>query len=728
MNNWGFEKLLDAALIIQLAAFVVILLDIPFLRQIIGFVYLSFVPGFLLLKTVKLDETSPIENVLFSVGLSLAILMFLGLLSNEILPALNVLKPLSVFPMMALIFAFTIVLSVVSYRRTNHLSMQTISNLKFSRLIPLLVCVCVPILAIFGTEMLVSSGNNLILLFLVAITSAIVLCTFSRRLVPPEAYPFVVIAISLFLLFQVSLVSKYIIGYDIHLEYYFANLTSSKSLWNPTIPHEYNAMLSITILPVLFSNFLNLDLNWVFKAVYPLIFSLVPLSLFVTYEKLTSPRIAFLSVFFFVSMDVFYSGLLGLARQMIAELFFALLILLIVEERLNLQKRRLLFIIFSAALIVSHYSLSYIFIFFLLFAFCISNLLKRSDAEHGKLITREVVLLCLIMAIIWYVFVSPAPSNVLADAIDHIYQSILSEASPPGVSGLVPRTFSRLHQASQYLFYGLQLSIILGLVGSIVRYKKTRFNRQYFSMSVASLFILVACIVVPTFAGTLEMSRFYHIASFSLAPFVVLGIILGISTFSSLIVNLGSHLSTSKVRFLHIGNVRSKDAGLFLISLLLVLFFLFQVGFVYEITGDRPSSLSLSWNRLQTNPALALEVWLAQTPEQDVFSARWLSRHMDNQSKVYADRTSNFMVLTSYGMTPTAFLSERALSWDYILPPANGSLAKDSYVYLRELNVIYGEMNNPRGKLFNTTTISPFLDRCNKIYTNGGSELYKNPP
>ena len=723
MNNWGFGKLLNAALIIQLAAFVVILLDVPFLRQIIGFVYLSFVPGFLLLKTVKLDEISPIENILFSVGLSLAILMFLGLLSNEMFPALNVLKPLSLFPMIALTFAFTIVFSLASYRRTNNLSMQTISNLKFPSLIPLLVCVCVPILTILGTEMLVSSGNNFILLLLVIITSAIVLCTFSQRIVPREMYPLVVIVISLFLLFHVSLVSKYIIGYDIHLEYNFADLTSSKSMWVRTIPHVYNAMLSVTILPVLFSKFLNLDLNWVFKAVYPLIFSLVPLSLFVAYRKLTSPRIALLSVFFFVSMDLFYFTMLGLARQMIAELFFALLILLIVEDKISLPKRKLLFIIFSAALIVSHYSLSYIFLFYILLTFCLLPLLRRADVKHEKLITGKLVILCFIMAIVWYLFVNPASFKLLENAIGHIYLGILEQASVPGASGLMPRYISRLHQASQYLFYGLQLSIIVGLVGSIVRHKKSKFSREYFSMSLASLLILIACMVVPTFAATLEMSRFYHITSFFLAPFVVLGF----STISERTMNLRSHLSTSKVRRLHIQDVKSKDASLFLISLLLVLFFLFQVGFVYEITGDRPSSLSLSWNRLQTNPALALDVWIAQTPEQDVFSARWLSEFMDNQSKVYADRTSSFMVLTSYGMTPTVFLSERALAaWDYILPPIHGSLEKDAYIYLRELNVIYGEMNNSSGRLLYTTTISPFLDGCDKIYTNGGSELYKN--
>jgi uncharacterized membrane protein len=361
--------------------------------------------------------------------------------------------------------------------------------------------------------------------------------------------------------------------------------------------------------------------------------------------------------------------------------------------------------------------------FYILLTLCLLRFLKRSDAKYGKPITGDMVLLYFSMAIVWYVLVAPAPFDALVTTVNHIYQSILAQASAPGVSGLMPGYVSPLHQVSQYLFYGLQLSIIAGLLGSIVRYKETKFSREYFSMSLISLLILIACMVVPSFAAGLVMSRFYHIVSFFLAPFVVLGI----STIFCLIMNLGSYLPTSMVSRIHTHDVKSKGAGLFLISLILVVFFLFQVGFVYEITGDIPSSLSLSLNRLQTNPALALDIWPAQTPEQDVFSARWLSNHMDNQSKVYADRTSSFMVLTSYGMTPTVFLSERALAaWDYILPPIHGSLEKDAYIYLRELNVIYGEMNNSSGRLLYTTTISPFLDGCDKIYTNGGSELYKN--
>ena len=312
MSNLEIGRLFKAALIIQLATYIVVFLDIPFLRQVTTFIYLSFLPGSLILRIVKLDKISPIKGILFSLGLSIAFLIFVGLLLNEIYPVLGILDPLSTFPSVASICAVILVLYVVTYHRGKDFSKSITTNLKFHALVPLLICVL--FMTIFGTILASTSGSNSVLLLLVIVTSLLVLCSFSKRLVPPRLHPLVVIVISFFLIFHVSLISKYLVGYDINLEIYFAKLTYNASFWDRTIPHVYNSMLSVTILPAIYSNFLGLDLNWVFKAVYPLIYSIVPLILYLAYRKLTSSRIAFLSVFLFMSMDGFWL-MVGIARR-----------------------------------------------------------------------------------------------------------------------------------------------------------------------------------------------------------------------------------------------------------------------------------------------------------------------------------------------------------------------------------------------------------------------------
>lgn len=64
-----------------------ILLDIPFLRQILGFLFLTVLPGLLILRILKLNKLHTIEIILYSVGLSIAFVMFFGLLLNNITQA-----------------------------------------------------------------------------------------------------------------------------------------------------------------------------------------------------------------------------------------------------------------------------------------------------------------------------------------------------------------------------------------------------------------------------------------------------------------------------------------------------------------------------------------------------------------------------------------------------------------------------------------------------------------
>jgi uncharacterized membrane protein len=63
----------------------VVLLDISVFREIIVFAYLSFVPGFVILKALRLKELGLLNVFLISVGLSLFATMFVGLLTNYIL-------------------------------------------------------------------------------------------------------------------------------------------------------------------------------------------------------------------------------------------------------------------------------------------------------------------------------------------------------------------------------------------------------------------------------------------------------------------------------------------------------------------------------------------------------------------------------------------------------------------------------------------------------------------
>jgi len=77
-----------------ISADVAILLNIPFLCQILGLFFLTVLPGLLILQALKLNKIGSIEKLVLTVGLSISFLMFFGLFINNLLPSLGYATPL----------------------------------------------------------------------------------------------------------------------------------------------------------------------------------------------------------------------------------------------------------------------------------------------------------------------------------------------------------------------------------------------------------------------------------------------------------------------------------------------------------------------------------------------------------------------------------------------------------------------------------------------------------
>jgi uncharacterized membrane protein len=706
------KDILNGILTIQALTLVSVIFNIFVARQVFSFVFLTFIPGYLLLKVFKIENLGSIKTALLSVGVSLAFLMFLGLLLNTLLPLVGFTTPLSTFFIVVFTSSITIVLAAVLsvriYSKGETPADSAATRFKLSPAILLLISIL--FLTVFGAELANVSNNTSVLMFLVvAISSFVVLCTLFRGIFPSKIYPLAIFAIAFFLLFSTTLISNYLIGADVHLESYFAQLTANNSIWNWTIPNPYNGMLSVTILPTVYSKFMNLDITWVFKLVYPLIYALVPLALYLAYRKQTNPLVAFLAVFFFMSMDTFYLQMLGLAREMIGELFLALLILLLVDDNLSLAKRRILFVIFSIAMIVSHYSLAYIFIFYLVVAFALLKIFKQTDYKSPSVITPTIAIGFVVTTLAWNLFVSTASFGSLKLFVSYVFGQIQSFAQPPGVGGLMPSILSPLHEVSEYLFLLLQGLIVIGFLGLILGRKRSRFSLEYKAMCVASLAVLLMTMLIPSFAAGLNMTRFYHITLFFLAPLCVTGGQFILSFVADLKAKIFSFNLKAKGKL----NKRVKQVWVFLIVILLVSFFLFQVGFIYEIAGDStPTSISLSKDRMNMWTVYLNQLYIEP---QEVVAAKWLSTYENNGSLVYADSGGKYLI--SYGLIPY----QNLIPIDSMV---NEKPNSPVYFVFGKLNVVDDEIIGYSGTEWNMTAFSLILSSANKIYSNGESDIY----
>jgi uncharacterized membrane protein len=313
------------------AVCITVFFNIPVARQIIGFFYLTFVPGFAILRLLKL-KLEIAERVVFAAGLSIAFLMGAGLLTNILGPLFGISRPLTLIPLMIVINFFVLLFLLFEWRNREVFS----PSVEYKKLFAFGFVVCTIVaLSVVGALLIniPPHNNNLVLLFMLVFISVLVgIAVFSKRLVPPEFYPLILFVITVALLFPVSLFSNYIHGGDIFSEYAALKLTSTNSYWNPTISGRVYDMLSVTILPTIYSGILGLDGSWILKMIYPLILALVPVGVFRLFKSKYSKEIAFFSAVFFVSDVNFFSEIVVLARQIVGELFFVLLFLTIFDK------------------------------------------------------------------------------------------------------------------------------------------------------------------------------------------------------------------------------------------------------------------------------------------------------------------------------------------------------------------------------------------------------------
>ena len=561
------------------------------LRQAIGLLYFSFVPGVLLLRILRLHGLDSVKVLVYSVGLSVGFLMAIGLVLNTVYPLFGLSEPLSLLPLATGTILAIILLSVLCYFRDHTYSNECSIYIKLdaSAAKVSLALLVLPLLSICGALLVNYNNSNILLLILIASISIIPAMVAFNKVIPQAMYPLAILMISLALLYQRTLISESLTGSDIQLEFIVYQLTLDNFYWNPLLSlTTYNSVISCTILPVTYTSLLAIDGVSLFKAVWPLLFSMVPIALYQAYRQQVDAKIAFLSVFFFMSLFTFFTEMTYLGKQAIAEIFFAALILLLIDSKIKPHIRQILVITFGILLVLSHYSLSYLYLFALIFATLTLALTNRHYIN--KRLTWGSAGLFTVIAISWYMYVSQSVSfNLVIDFLKNSLGSISGELltaqttdlrvlTVMGLSGtsslnrLIILDLSRLTYVFIFIgFFAILLSgkaFLFRRVANRLKICKTvtvrpasnggltdssqpssskrfNFNHQYLIMAFAFMFILLITVVWPIspYTSGIGIGRMYHISLFFLAPFCIIG---GLYFYS--IVQKGFHRLTQLVK------------------------------------------------------------------------------------------------------------------------------------------------------------------------------------
>lgn len=699
------KKMFVFVSILILIADITIVLDVPVLRQAFGFLVFSILPGFLLLQVLRLEKIGLLRTILFSIGLSIAFLMFFGLGINIIYPYVGISEPLATLPLMTTFSIVIMMLCIFVFlfrRKMDHslisLLSNSISNISNVERILLILALVFPFISIVGTVFLNTVGNNLILMALLLVISIYVLLI---ALNPPSSeliYPISLLTISISILFMVSLRTSHLVGVDIHYEYFFFQLSRNKLHWDLSIfSHAYNTCLSVTVLPTIYFSLLRMSGEQIYKIIFPLIFSITSLGTYLIYKKYASNLIAFLATFFYMSQYSFIWSVTNVKFE-IAILFFVLSVLLLFDEKIDALKRKLLFIIFGISIVVSHYSTVYIYVALLLLTWLLLRVFRAHDHRSNKKVTLGAIILFSITTFFWYAQATQVQFNDLTHylvlTLRNLGEFFLMESRSSRTLALVGQEPSSASYLTQSIYFAtgsiVKFFILIYLLYAIKSLKKTESKVSFDTMSLASTVPLFLAVAIPFFSYIYNLDRIYFQSIVILAQACPLG---GMIIFKRLRPHLGT----------------------IIVSAILISQFLCQTGFVLQLSGS------------------STPIWLNDTGEgcdrylvhdEDVACAKWLSSAIahDISHAVYADRYSRLQ-LWSYGQIPYSKLF-RSASHEQKIDEQNYGL-----IYLRYMNVVDHKLMemNSEGQVVTrnmTDFSSRILNSKNKLYSNGGAEVY----
>lgn len=722
-------------LAIHILLYVSVILDVPILRQCVGLVFLTFLPGFVILRALGVRTDSVAVELSLSVTVSIAFVMFIGLLVNTLYPLLGISAPLSTLPLMITTSALTLAIFIISQVRRVDINSSRFEWLPFRAGIDTKgVILCVVSILLLSLSIVGALYHSVFLQVSAIAGTAAIFATsiFLYKRIPSRYYMFALFVTSLGLLLQTSLITRHIMGWwDIFGEYYVHESVRATGYWvspGVVLTHDpvsnLESILSITILPTAYSAVLNLNGELIFKIIYPLIFCFVPIFLFKTYETQLGKIVALLSVFFLIAdpINLYGLGSLSLAREMITYLFLSAMIFCFVKQDMDLWTRRVLVILFSAGLAVSHYSLAFLSVFLIVFVFVAMRISSRRDA----LLDLRLVLCIVGITFAWYMYVATPPLNRLTDAFNNVASRLATDLFNPqnrvdqGMTVLSPtsQALNLVNSIQKVIIYICEFFVAVGAIILAIKPKEFKFHSGFRWMAIFAAFMLLICLAVPNVAPLLNFTRFYRYAMIFLAPLFTLGGVYFLGLFKRILNRF-----PARSRFV------IRDFRLSILTFVLVIFFLFRSGSVNTVTSGLPTSYSLDFDKMKTESsgANALAFWEVigsvyevYVPEQDLYGATWLASQMGSGYSVYAD----------YGMGVTILMDYTTLNRQSIYNIVNETqsqpIDRSVYIYLRAFNTLVGLVTSPAGS-FNLSNSHPSPSQNCRIYTNGASDVYFVP-
>ena len=717
-----------------------ILLDITVFRQILGFIFLAFVPGALFLSILKPDKLGLTEKIVLSAGLSISFVMFIGILINTLYPLFGYETPLSLKSLVVSLTFALLILAFIAHLSggftfffTKRTDLRLNTRDKALVVIPIL---SLP-LSVLGMHIMNTTDNNAMLMALLFLIPVYVISiSIWHYHIPENAYPTIIFLFSISLILLWGMRSSHIIGTDAHVEYMFFKQTYLNEKWQILQNSTLDSCLSVSILPTTYQSFLNVNPEYLFKILYPLLFSISPLVVYFITKNYISNTYAFLAAIFFMSQDFFIITTAS-ARTNVAILFFALSIMVLLHSEISDLNKKVIFIVFILSCIFSHYSTTYIsFIVFLITWVCMQLIyrlilyLRRSDVKKVSLkdvrniidfttqsvasrfskpyFSKGILAIFFVVLFFWYSQVTGVAFNrgigFIAETINSMQNFFIMESRDSGISAALGQGLGEKPLLSKIIFvisWLPNIFIIIGVVTTLARYCQrvalpyenrsgspdflsNEIDAIFFILSLICLIILVATVAIPYVVHGYDLGRILLQMMVVLSTFLIIG---------------GLELA----RFLHI------KRSYLLILAVIIPYFILTTGMLQSIAGN-PTTIALDSHGPSYDSFYI--------HEQEIEACKWLGEKNEIGKKIYADLRGKSRLI-SQGMIPFRYIGDLD---DFL--QRNKDL--NGYIYLRYFNVLERNVSaSPSNEFLESIQYKDRLSMEGKIYENGGSVIFE---
>lgn len=689
------------------------------------------------------------ESITFIVGLSISYLFLVGISTNSLVFIPYMFQPLNKLNSLIVLDVYTVILLFINYLKENKSLLYIIMpKVSFVHLPFYIISFFFPVLSIGGVLLLDRNGvNTLTMILLFSIAFYVLLVTIFTKKLEQFHFEIPLYLIAISVLFMFSLRSSYIIGWDIYTEYKVFLITETHQLWSmANYPDAYNACLSITILPTLFHYFTKVENAFVFKILFQCMFAFTSIIIYSLAKKFANCLTAFLSTFFFMSTLDFFRELPALVRQETAYIFFGLILLTLFSKQIVPLQKKILFVIFSFSIVLSHYSTAYILIALFGFACICLTIHKKVCKQFFHVLTEDFtlkplpVILFITFAYIWLGIITNTSGNAInafiqtGTNITHSEQRTLntsifdqlfspSEENPQVLLAQEINDASTKYKKNNLIYYPksaykgytptiikndilplhvsvltnniinfvgssavriMKLFIILGFIAIIILFRKRFFSAEYTILSIGFAIALILITSVPVISLFYPLGRLDQQAFFLVAAPSILAV-------------------SWLLRFIP---YRIK---MILIAVLFITYSLFTNTFISQLTGGQDPEVFLNNSGRYYN-----EVYLHSS---EVASIQWLSTNNKENLSVFADVGSTEKMTGYDGQKSTTTIID-------VFPSL---IDKNGLVYSNYANTLHGigitslkdtrmEFNFPNEFLNNNK---------NLIYSNYDTQIYK---